>query len=126
MRSPASASAANVGPGSGAHRHRRLPHWIQPVAGAAHGHDLEAELAEAPQLFPQPADVDVDGLAVAEIVVAPELLEEDLASQEPAWPADPAGQPFPFFGGESQPSVVDHGAVPGPVDHEPAQPVLLV
>src|SRR5690349_3365422 len=44
-----------------------LAHRIQPVAGAADGHDLEAELAEAAELFPQPADVDVHGLAVAQV-----------------------------------------------------------
>src|SRR2546423_12410176 len=53
-------------------------HRIQPVAGAPDRHDLETERSETSQLFAQPSDVDVDRLAVAQVVVAPDLFEQDL------------------------------------------------
>src|SRR5260370_33072045 len=64
----------------------RLAHGIEPVARAAHRHDLETQLPETAQLLPEPADVDVDRLAVAQGLVAPDLLEQDLAREEPTRP----------------------------------------
>src|SRR5581483_4919244 len=45
---------------------------VQPVPDAANGDDLERNLAR--ELLPQPADVDVDGLAVARELMAPYVL----------------------------------------------------
>src|SRR3984893_10257110 len=71
---------------------RGLAHGIEPVAGAAHRDDLEAQLPETAQLLPEPADVDVDRLAVPQVVVAPDLLEQDLAREDPTRPAHPGGE----------------------------------
>src|SRR6266852_9694053 len=71
---------------------RRLADRIESVAGSAHRDDLETKLAETAQLLPQPADVDVDRLAVAEVRVAPDLLEQDLAGEDPARAAHQVGE----------------------------------
>src|SRR5712691_6204693 len=55
---------------------------VEPVAGSPDGHDLEPQLAEAAELLPQPADMDIHRLAVAQVVVAPDLLQQDLAGKD--------------------------------------------
>src|SRR5438309_1557996 len=98
---------------------------VEPVAASPDGHDFESKLAEAAELLPQPPDVDVDGFAVAQVVVTPYLLQQDLPREDAAGPPHQVGEEFPFLGGQLQLGVVDHGAPPGPVDPQPAKPVLL-
>src|SRR3984893_3295020 len=104
---------------------RGLAHGIEPVAGAAHRDDLEAQLPETAQLLPEPADVDVDCLAVPQVVVAPDLLEQDLTGKDSARAAHQVGEQFPLLGRQLQLGVVDHGPPSRPVDAQPAEPVLL-
>src|SRR5437762_13244949 len=125
MRSPASTADAESLGGARPGGVGRLTHGIEPVARAAHGDDLEAELAEAAELLAEPAYVDVDCLAVAQIVVAPDLLEEDLAGEDPTWSTHKVGEQLPFLRGQLQLRVVDHRPVSGAVDAQPAEPVLL-
>src|SRR6267378_4233970 len=84
--------AGGLGGGAGSGRALtlagRLAHGIEPVAGAAHRDDLETQLRETAQLLPEPANVDVDRLAVAQVVVAPDLLQQDLPGKDPTWTAD--------------------------------------
>src|SRR2546423_11418965 len=104
---------------------RRIADRVEPVAGAAHGDDLEAELAKATELLAQPSDVDVDRLAVAEVGVTPDLLEKDLAGEDPTRPAYQVGEQVPFLRRQLQLGVVNHGPPSGPVDSQPADPVFF-
>ena len=69
--------------------------------------------------------MDVDRLAVAQVVVAPDLFEQDLAGKDASRPADQVGEQFPLFRSELQLGVVDHRAPPRPVDPQPAEPIFL-
>src|SRR5438093_1377857 len=102
-----------------------VPNRVQPVAGATHGHDLETESSETSELFPQPSDVDVDRLAITQVVVPPDLLEQDLTRKHPPRPVDQVGKQLPLFWGELQLDVVDHRPPPRPVYPQAAEPVLL-
>src|SRR6266851_5231558 len=100
---PGSTNAALTGLGRAAGSRRplalarRLAHGIEPVAGSAHRDDLETEFAESAQLLPQPADMDIDRLAVAQVVVTPDLLEQDLAGEDPTRAAHQVGEQFPLL-----------------------------
>src|SRR5260370_25960838 len=81
---------------------RGVTNGVEAVTGTPDGDDFEAQLAEAAELLPQPADVDVNGLAVAQVVVAPDLLQQNLAGEDATRTAPQLGEQVPLLGSQLQ------------------------
>jgi hypothetical protein len=78
----------------------------EPVADVAHGADQGLVLGA--QLGPQPPDVDINRARAAEVVVAPDLLQQLRAGENPAGMLGEELEQFEFLEGE--------------VEYPPAQP----
>jgi len=81
----------------------------EPVADVAHGADQRLVLGA--ELGPQPPDVDVDRARAAEVVVAPDLLQQLGAGEDPARMLGEELEQLEFLEGE----VEDAAAQPGRV-----------
>src|SRR5207237_9069656 len=64
---------------------RRLASWLQLVTQASDGHHMPGLAGVLLDLGAQAPDVDVDELAVAEVVVPPHAVEQRLSAQHPAF-----------------------------------------
>ena len=112
-----SESAAVVGRRRPARRRRRVGHLlVELVADVADGADqrlvLDAELG------PQPADVDVDRAGAAEVVVAPDLLQQLRAGEDPARVLGQVLQQLELLVGEVERAAAQLGGVAVLVDDE--------
>src|ERR1700694_1269870 len=95
----------------------------EPVADAAHGHDLERR--HAGELLAQQAHLDVDRLAIAGELVTPHVFEQHVARVDAAWVREQIGQQVELARGELHVPAGEHDAACCSVDGEVADGVAL-
>lgn len=96
---------------------------IQAIADAAHGDDFERR--DAGELFTQPADVHVHGLAIARELVAPDVFEQDVAGVHAAREGQQVGEEVELANGQLDVAAIEHHAARGAVDAELSDGVAL-
>src|SRR3990170_6400320 len=95
---------------------RRLPLGGEAVADVAHGLDEDARARL--DLAAQTADVDVDGAGAAEVLVAPDTVEQRLAREHLAAVRHQKAQQLELLEREAHRLLADEDLVVRQVDHE--------
>src|SRR5712691_2599793 len=119
-----SAATANVTPSRwGGDRFRRAAYQVsggglavEAVSDPSHGHDLER--GPRRELLAQPADMNVDRLAVARELTAPHVLEQRIAGVNPSRKRQEVGDQVELARGQLEVDAVEDHAPRRPVDAE--------
>ena len=117
-------SAAVVSAGSSRRRAPPSRRQHEPVADVADGADQRLVLR--PELGAQPPDVDVDGAGAAEVVVAPDLLQQLVAGEDPAGVLGEVLEQLELLERQVERALPDLGGVRRVVDHDLAGPDHVV